>query len=327
MAVEERVPGQLDTERDLDRAFDGQRVGDADWGPDRASRILPPPEAPRIITDRARPRSDHLRTRILQLCGVVVVGFLVFEFALSGLLHAREQALLLDSFQARVEGFEALGPIPATGAPIGVLRIPRLEVEQVLIQGTNAEQLEAAPGHLRSTPLPGQPGNAVIMGRRTTFGGPFADIGNLTVGEPIYVTTLQGSFLYRASGAQFVANDQPGTAFASAGDNRLTLVTSDPEYYGGQRLIVTATLEGAPAEMLAAAPLAVDSSELGLAADLKAVPAFALSLLLLVGAFLFLPRAYREFPLRVAYVITTPIIVASLVLVFRSFDRLLPAML
>ena len=43
--------------------------------------------------------------------------------------------------------------------------------------GAGAEQLGSGPGDVRVTALPGQVGNAVIVGLDDRFGGPFCDLG------------------------------------------------------------------------------------------------------------------------------------------------------
>ena len=47
--------------------------------------------------------------------------------------------------------------------------------------------------------LPGQPGNSAIVGRRSTYGGPFHALGTLAAGDRMLVTTTQGQTVYRVS--------------------------------------------------------------------------------------------------------------------------------
>ena len=62
------------------------------------------------------------------------------------------------------------------GEPFAFLTIPSLGIEDLVVyEGVDTETLKKGPGHMDSTPLPGQPGNAVVSGHRTTYGRPFFD--------------------------------------------------------------------------------------------------------------------------------------------------------
>ena len=47
-----------------------------------------------------------------------------------------------------------------------------------------------------TTPLPGQPGNAVIAGHRTTYGAPFHEFDELVPNDLIEVETALGVHTY-----------------------------------------------------------------------------------------------------------------------------------
>ena len=74
---------------------------------------------------------------------------------------------------------------PPEGDPIGYIRIPRIGINQVVVEGTNTPDLRKGPGHYIGTPLPGQGGNAAIAGHRTTYGHPFYNLDSVKVGDPI----------------------------------------------------------------------------------------------------------------------------------------------
>ena len=149
--------------------------------------------------------------RILLALSVVVVLFVGYQLWGTGIVQARQQASLRSRFErslgvqreGRAPGAPAAvtpGPPtadPAVGQPVGTLVIPRIGLDQVVVEGTGPSQLAAGPGHYPGTPLPGQQGNAAIAGHRTTHGRPFYDLDALASGDPITVTTLQGTFHYR----------------------------------------------------------------------------------------------------------------------------------
>ena len=45
---------------------------------------------------------------------------------------------------------------PAEGKPVGVIRIPLIHINQVVVQGTATQDLRKGPGHYVGSPLPGQ---------------------------------------------------------------------------------------------------------------------------------------------------------------------------
>jgi LPXTG-site transpeptidase (sortase) family protein len=107
------------------------------------------------------------------------------------------------------------------GAAIGVIEIPVLHLDQVLVQGTSAADLMKGPGLMPGSALPGSPGNAVVAGRRVTFGGPFGAIGQLRTGDRIHTVDGAGSFTYRVSKVEVVTAGQRDVVTPTA-DTRLT---------------------------------------------------------------------------------------------------------
>ena len=87
---------------------------------------------------------------------------------------------------------------PPEGDPIGYIRIPKIGINQVVVEGTDTPDLRKGPGHYTGTPLPGQGGNVAVAGHRTTYGHPFYNLDSVKIGDPIVLTTLQGIFVYDA---------------------------------------------------------------------------------------------------------------------------------
>src|SRR5262249_51762489 len=146
--------------------------------------------------------------RSLFLVGVAVLLFIGYEVAVSGLFEARSQRSLLARFQA-----DAQSPADSTGAflsgdPMALLDIPSLHVTQVVVEGATPSLLREGPGPLQGTPLPGQPGNVVLAGRRVTYGGPFRRLSELRPGDRIVLTTAQGRFEYVVASVRVVRPGQ-----------------------------------------------------------------------------------------------------------------------
>ncbi len=130
---------------------------------------------------------------------------------------------------------------PAAGEPVGEIRIPKIGINQIVVEGTDTDDLRKGPGHYTGTPLPGQSGNAGIAGHRTTYGHPFYNLDGVAVGDPIVVTTQQGVFVYDAVRSEVVSpNDN--SALKDTSGATLTLTTCNPRFSASSRLIVIATL-------------------------------------------------------------------------------------
>jgi len=283
------------------------------------------------IGTAARPRRSRWR-RIAGLSlvglGVFVIGFLVFEFAVSGLVEGRSQRVLLREFRSLSNGGAAstLDWVPQPGDPVGVLSIPRLGLSTVVVQGTTSQQTSRGPGHYRGSSLPGRPGNSVIVGRRTTFGAPFRHVDQLRSGDLITVSTGVGAFTYKVAEVRQLRPGDPDVLGPSRTD-RLTLVTSDPPYAATGRLAVLATLIGRPAAEPAAQTTFVAANESGLQGEAGAIPAILvfgeLLIMAVVGAF----WIARRISGRVAWLLGVPLVMALAWAVYLAMNRLLPATL
>jgi sortase A len=135
---------------------------------------------------------------------------------------------------------------PDDGNPVGLLKIAKIGLDKVIVQGTSTNDLRQGPGHYPGTPLPGEQGNAAIAGHRTTYGAPFYNLDALAVGDPIVVTTVQGTFTYDVTGTVVVSPND-----TSVVDNttfpELTLTTCNPRFSASSRLVVHARLTTPPA--------------------------------------------------------------------------------
>jgi sortase A len=133
----------------------------------------------------------------------------------------------------------------AEGDPLGVIRIPSIDVDWVLFGGVLPETLNQGPGHMPWTPLPGQPGNAVISGHRTTYGAPFLDLDLLEPGDVIEVETAIGVHTYTVRETIIVSPTDVWVTDPKPGA-WLTLTTCNPRYSAAQRMIVQAVLTDGP---------------------------------------------------------------------------------
>jgi len=236
-------------------------------------------------------------------------------------------------------------PPPApTGSFVAVIKIPKINLEKYVVEGTGVPDLKKGPGHYVNTPLPGQPGNAAIAGHRTTYGAPFGDIGELGEGDEIDVTTKQGSFRYKVTN-KHVVSPSDVSVLNQTSDNRLTLTTCNPKYSAAQRLIVVAQLDTSPAPPAPTTTTAPPTTtptgnhptttvqpadeaaqaDAGLSgASGSKAPAFVwAAITAAVGVAIWaLSRRINRW---LAYLVGAPVFLVALFVFFENFSRLLPA--
>lgn len=195
------------------------------------------------------PRLQLIRT-VLVLVVVLACSLLVQLMFVSRLQHSASQQRAFDAFRSKLaSGTAPVGPTDELGValPLGTgvayLEIRTLDLTQVVLEGTTSAVLFDGPGHRRDTPLPGQVGNSVLMGRRAAYGGPFGDLGSLRKGDEITVTTGQGVFSYRVIGTR--RDGDPVPPPLERNSSRLTLVTADgTPYIPSGAFYVDADLDG-----------------------------------------------------------------------------------
>jgi LPXTG-site transpeptidase (sortase) family protein len=134
---------------------------------------------------------------------------------------------------------------PPAGQAVGRLLIAAAGVDWVLIEGVRPEDLAQGPGHMPGTAMPGQPGNAVISGHRTTHGAPFFNLDLLQPGDQITIQTLIGTHTYQVVQTVIVSPRDVWVVSQVPGA-WLTLTTCNPKYHSTQRLIVFAQLVDGP---------------------------------------------------------------------------------
>ena len=280
--------------------------------------------------------------RTLISLGVLVLLFVAYQLWGTGIAESRSQHHLRSEINKVLRSTtttastvleattttspeEAPPPTPS-GDAVAILRIPKIGVDKVVVEGVGVPDLKKGPGHYPHTPLPGQPGNAAIAGHRTTYGAPFNRLDELKAGDPILVTTREGPFRYQVD-RNMVVKPTATEVLDPTPDNRLTLTTCNPKYSAKERLIVVARLIG-PAVTpppTTTVPNAPPPKLAGLSGEhAPKTPAILWGLGAGLVWFLawYLGRRWRRWP---AYFIAAPVFLVVLYFFFENFARLLPA--
>jgi sortase A len=131
-----------------------------------------------------------------------------------------------------------------TGDALTRVRIPAINVDVVVVEGTTASALRAGAGHYPQTPLPCEQGNVAIAGHRTTYGKPFQNLDRLKPGDEIILETPIGECTYKVAQAPFVVRPNNISVVQPTPTSSLTLTTCHPKGSAAQRLVIRAGLQG-----------------------------------------------------------------------------------
>jgi sortase A len=125
------------------------------------------------------------------------------------------------------------------GDPIGRLRIPRLGLSMIVVNGTDEDTLKKGPARHRGTYLPGEGQLIYVAGHRTTYSAPFADIDELRRGDTVSLELPYGTFRYRITRHRVVgASDVE--VLRTRGREELALQACHPRFFASQRYIAYA---------------------------------------------------------------------------------------
>jgi sortase A len=139
------------------------------------------------------------------------------------------------------------GPRIIPGDAYAVIVIPSIDLDMVVVQGTDYESLKKGPGHYLDTADPWDgTGRVGIAGHRTTYLHPFFDLDQVQDGDTISLLTEYGRYDYVVTANFVLPEETAGKVLAQTSDPTLVLTTCNPKYASSQRLIVTADLVGSP---------------------------------------------------------------------------------
>ena len=198
----------------------------------------------------SRARSDvPLRALGTALCvaGVVAVGFVVVRYVEGALRSdmarrqwAEQQAhAAVDAARERASAsVSATATRVVVGAPVARLQIPRIHLDEIVVEGVGDNELNAGRGHLPGSVLPGMKGNAVISAHRDRH---FSRLDELQLGDTIRTETGHSSGSWVIVARRVIGRETP--ALFVANEPLLTLTTCWPVRYFGNapdRLILSA---------------------------------------------------------------------------------------
>ncbi|MFE4836035.1 sortase [Arthrobacter sp. NPDC056691] len=292
--------------------------------PNRRPRTVTPPKPLAVVLSMALTMVAAMIT--LQLVNIIVI---------SPLQHGTAQARLYEQLRLTLsEGSAPLGQadyegkLVTPGTPVALLAMPDLNVREVIVEGTAATQTMDGVGHRRDTPLPGQPGISVLMGRSGAFGGVFRNLHLAGAGTRFTVTTAQGVASYEVIGHRRAGDTAPPLPAATEG--RLTLITADgPAFMPNDVLRVDAKLVSKafdkPAPVIL--PGSLPDTEQAMGQDTSNLFALVLLLQLLILVSLAAVWSWTRWGKWETWLVFLPVVGATALLTGTQINHLLPNLL
>lgn len=128
-----------------------------------------------------------------------------------------------------------------TGDPIGRVEIDSIDIDFVLLNGTDTSTLQKGPGRYPETPLPGLGSTTGIAGHRTTYAAPFRKINEIEDGDEIRVELPYGVFTYEVEKHEIVDPSEVEIV-DPVGYDRVVLTACHPLYSAAERYAIFARL-------------------------------------------------------------------------------------
>jgi sortase A len=125
------------------------------------------------------------------------------------------------------------------GDAVARLEVPRLDLDVVVVNGTDAGALRRGPGRHLESFMPGESELVYVAGHRTTYGAPFSDIDDLRRGDRVRVELPYAAVEYRVTESR-VVDQYELSVLESRGREELILQACHPRFFASERYLVYA---------------------------------------------------------------------------------------
>ena len=175
---------------------------------------------------------------------LVTSGDLAWLFWGTGLVTAHQQDRLRAQIAPHLQEHPRHGPVSGRvqvpGNAVGILVIPRIHLDMVVVQGVDTASLKKGPGHYPSSAFPWEDhGRVAIAGHRTTYLHPFWSLNEMRPGDAIKIETEYGTFRYRVTRV-LTQSPWDRSVLDQTDQPSLVLTTCTPRFSASQRLVVLA---------------------------------------------------------------------------------------
>ena len=128
-----------------------------------------------------------------------------------------------------------------SGSAIGRIRVPRLHLNMIFVNGTDHDTLKKGPGRYLGSYMPGEGQLVYVAGHRTTYLAPFSHIDSLRPGDRVTLQMPYGTFEYAVTRHVIVPADDLAV-LRSHGKEVLALQACHPRFFATHRYIAYARL-------------------------------------------------------------------------------------
>ncbi|MEU9025286.1 class E sortase [Actinomadura sp. NPDC048394] len=185
-----------------------------------------------------------------ELCitaGVIVMLFVTYELWGTGQYTSGQQDRLGKQLMRAWQAPKVTTEKVRLGNGLAMIRIPKFgkTYHYVIIEGVSVSDLRKGPGHYPGTALPGQVGNFVVSGHRTTYSAPFNKLGELDRGDEILIDTRDDQYVYKVTDRRIVKPTEvdvtapvPFHPGRRPTGRTITLTTCHPKYSAAKRMII-----------------------------------------------------------------------------------------
>jgi sortase A len=124
---------------------------------------------------------------------------------------------------------------------LGAISIPKIGLQHDIYEGIWLTVLNHGPGHWPNSALPGQPGNTVFPGHRTTYSHPFLNLDHLVPGDEVIFQMPDADYVYVVRETLIVVPKDMWVVDPTATPT-MTLIACHPKGSAAQRIVVKGDL-------------------------------------------------------------------------------------
>ena len=174
--------------------------------------------------------------KILIVLGICIIGLVLYLNYNTSKINKQ----MVEEYRNAVKHEKIKNDEYSIGDVIGVLTIPKINLEVAIKRGVDNKILKDAVGHFENTSMPGDYGNFAVAGHRAyTSNKFFSNLDELQIGDEINVLSGNEQFKYKVNNIEVVTPDKVDVVDSTDKNKKeITLVTCTPKYIGSHRLVV-----------------------------------------------------------------------------------------
>lgn len=174
--------------------------------------------------------------KLLISVGVIIIATVVFMNYKTTQINKN----FVKEYKENIKSTEIKKDEYQIGDVIGVLNIPKIDLEVAIKRGITNEILNDSVGHFENTSMPGEYGNFSVAGHSAyTSNKFFSNLDQLEIGDELNVLFNNENYKYTVNSIEVVTPDKVEVVDSTDKNKKeITLVTCTPKYVGSHRLIV-----------------------------------------------------------------------------------------